>query len=864
MATFTYVDLIEWSIQLPEWQRDALRRVLDHAEVTNADIAELAHLAKERYSPPGTIGPKAVPASADQAWFLAAALPAVRILALREIARVNALAPGPIQFEAKGLTVVYGGNASGKTGIGRILKKACRARDRGGPIRSNVFQPVPAEPASAILDFEVDGVRRSHVWVDGSTSDPDLRTINVFDSGCAAIQVEKANFISYTPAILQVFRDIAAVTDRVAETLRAEKATLEAPSSMMSVPRLPPDTAAGRFLNSLQPTSQRNDLEDLCTLTNEEKERAASLVRALADDPLRKAEAEAAHLRRLTDLSVLISNALRRVSDEATTTFISRLEEARITREAAEAARAAFAGRTVLEGLGTAAWRLLWEAARRYSEEHAYPHGVFPVVGAGATCVLCQQSLSDEASERLHSFEAFVMTDVQRTADRASAELAVDVAAVRSLPLPRSARAAAREVGLPSHEAEDALRRFLVIGKLRRRFLLHVAEGKATGSPPLLPKPPELRAACVDIEAGIRDLRLASRAEGRLAMERDRDELQAREKLASHLPTLLAEIERLRAVERLDQALADCKTNSITLKAGQAATAIISDSLRGNFRDNLLAVGFSETPVEVRLGAGERGAHPYEMKLTARSDVPPSEVLSEGERTCVALAGFLAEIETTGNRSAIVLDDPVTSLDHRYRERFAERLIRESTNRQVIVLTHDLVFLFLLQKYGEQLGAALTEVSVRRGYNGGHGVAELGPPWEAMPVNKRLGRLRDELQEAKKLLRDGDREAYEQKAEWLYTRLRQSWERAVEEVLLNSAVVRFRDSVETQRLEVIADDVTRSDIQLVMVEMTRCSGYIHDKAGAAAAGIPGPDVIASDIEKLDTWVKDMRKNRRRR
>jgi AAA domain len=863
VATFTYADLIEWSIHIPEWQRDALRRVLDHAEITNTDIAELAQLAKGPYSAPEARGPGAVPASADQVWPSSAALPDVRLLAVREITRVNALAPGPIQFEATGLTVVYGGNASGKTGIGRILKKACRARDRGGSIRSNVFQPVPAEPASATLDFEVDGVGRSHTWVDGGVSDPDLRTINVFDSGCAAIQVEKANFISYTPAILQVFRDIASVTDRVAETLRAEKATLDAPPSMVSVPRLPPNTAAGRFLNSLQATSRCDDLERLCTLTSVERERAANLARALADDPLRTAEAEVAHLRRLTDLGVLTASALQRVSDEATTMFVDRLEEARTTREAAEAARAAFAGRAVLEGLGTAAWRLLWDAARRYSEVHAYPHRAFPVLGASAVCVFCQQPLSDEASERLHSFENFVMTDVQRTADRAAAELAVDVAALRSLPLPRSARAAAREVGLPNREAEDAHRRFLVIGKIRRRFLLRAAEGMSTRTPPLLPKPPELRAACSALETEIKNLRLASRAEGRLAMERDRDELQAREKLAPHLPTLLAEIARLRAVERLDKALADCKTHSITLKAGQAATAIISDSLRGNFGDNLLAVGFSETPVEVRLGAGERGAHPYEMKLTARSDVPPSEVLSEGERTCVALAGFLAEIETTGNRSAIILDDPVTSLDHRYRERFAERLVQESKSRQVIILTHDIVFLFMLRKYGEQVGIVPTEVSVRRGYNGGHGVAEMGPPWEAMLVRQRLGKLRSELQNARALLLAGDQEAYDQKAEWLYSRLRQSWERAVEEVLLNNAVIRFRDSVETQRLEQIADDVKRSDIQLVDLEMTRCSGYIHDKAGAAAAGMPGPDIIASDIEKLQAWVKDMRKNRGR-
>ena len=70
-----------------------------------------------------------------------------------------------------------------------------------------------------------------------------------------------------------------------------------------------------------------------------------------------------------------------------------------------------------------------------------------------------------------------------------------------------------------------------------------------------------------------------------------------------------------------------------------------------------------------------------------------------------------------------------------------------------------------------------------------------------MSVSKRLGVLRNELQTAGAILRKGDRAAYEQKAECIYKRLRQTWERAVEEVLLNRVLVRFGDAVETQRPE---------------------------------------------------------------
>jgi len=235
-------------------------------------------------------------------------------------------------------------------------------------------------------------------------------------------------------------------------------------------------------------------------------------------------------------------------------------------------------------------------------------------------------------------------------------------------------------------------------------------------------------------------------------------------------------------------------------------------------------------------------------------------VLSEGEKTCVALAGFLAELETTNNGSGIVFDDPVSSLDHHYRLRVARRLIAAAKERQVVVFTHDIVFLLMLTKYARKEGVTLKESSLRRG-GPRHGVPEEGPPWVAMTVIKRIGVLRKELQTAAALLRKGDRPTYEQKAEWIYERLRQSWERAVEEVLLNEVVVRFGDGVSTQRLKVLTD-ITDGDVQCVDSQMSYCSSFVHDESGAVNSGIPDPPVVEADIKKLEDWVDIVRKRRK--
>src|SRR5262249_31369377 len=68
----------------------------------------------------------------------------------------------------------------------------------------------------------------------------------------------------------------------------------------------------------------------------------------------------------------------------------------------------------MLTGTGFEAWTVLWEAARRFSQESAYPSQAFPVVESGAHCVLCQQDFDDTARHRMNQFEAFVASTTER------------------------------------------------------------------------------------------------------------------------------------------------------------------------------------------------------------------------------------------------------------------------------------------------------------------------------------------------------------------------------------------------------------------------------------------------------------------
>jgi len=69
------------------------------------------------------------------------------------------------------------------------------------------------------------------------------------------------------------------------------------------------------------------------------------------------------------------------------------------------------------------------------------------------------------------------------------------------------------------------------------------------------------------------------------------------------------------------------------------------------------------------------------------------DIVSEGEFGQSRLQPFLQNWSQSQNKSAIVVDDPVSSLDHLHRKRAAQRSSLEAKQRQVIVFTHEVLFM---------------------------------------------------------------------------------------------------------------------------------------------------------------------------
>ena len=108
-----------------------------------------------------------------------------------------------------------------------------------------------------------------------------------------------------------------------------------------------------------------------------------------------------------------------------------------------------------------------------------------------------------------------------------------------------------------------------------------------------------------------------------------------------------------------------------------------------------------------------------------------------------------------------------------------------------------------------------------------------------------VGKLRVRWQAADKLQRTSGSEAYETAAREMYGLLRETWEKAVSEVLLNDVVERYRPSIETQKLRHL-HDIMQGDIEIAEKAMTECSRWIRGHDHPARTDVRS---VASDARK---------------
>ncbi|MDA8120180.1 MAG: AAA family ATPase [Gammaproteobacteria bacterium] len=857
-------EILQWSQDRPAWQREALRRLVLNDELSDEDISDLAEICKSDH---GLAEQRdTVPLAKEHVPDQTAGAP-VSLVSIFHHRGVNALAEDQTLKFGPGLTAVYGDNGAGKTGYIRILKNACRARGLEKILGNVVSGTTPLAPVVAIK-YKVGAEPDPREWA-GGNEDEFVSRVSVFDTQCAAIYLTEKTDVAFRPFGLDLFDKLVKACKAVRTKLESEQHTLGTNALTAVQATIPEGTAVTKFLANVSSLTKPEAVQALAQLSSEEEARLALLEKSLLDlqanDPeklIRQLTVRAGRVQALVRHLKEVEAAL--ADDVMKAVFDARTEGHRKSEEAKRLREATFP-QGLLQGTGTDGWTALWESARRFSQEQAYPDKPFPVVGDAAHCVLCQQDLDHAAAHRLKQFEDFVASTVERELRQIRDTFTRRRKAFTDLKTTTEAvDETLKEIRIEHEAVADAISAALASNEKRRAaVLLALTEDKdlAADCTALVSVTAGAEGVSAQIDERIKTLRTSANDQTRKNMTAETQELRARKLLAAHRQAVLADIERRKKYAAYGLCIDDTKTQAITAKSTAVTKTVVSQKLKKSFQDELVNLSFRHVEVELKELGGADGVFYHKLVLTRTHGVELPKVVSEGEQRCLSIAAFFAELSTADDPSGIVFDDPVSSLDFQWRNGVARRLVQESKTRQVIVFTHDVVFLLSLRQYADELGVELLDQHVRH-QSKGAGVCAEELPWVALPVKKKIGYLNSCWQAADKLSRDGHQDAYEKEAKYLYGLLREAWERALEEVLLGGVVERYRPGVQTQQIAQIAD-ISAEDCRTVETAMTKCSTWLpgHDKAAAARAPVPAPAELKADIDALAAWVAAIRKRR---
>jgi energy-coupling factor transporter ATP-binding protein EcfA2 len=788
---------------------------------------------------------------------------------IKNLANVNQIPHGSaLTFGEKGLTIIYGDNASGKSGYARVLKKACRARHTTERIYPNVYAQAHTNPASASFVISTSGVQQPEVqWVDETSAPEILANICVFDSKCARIIIDEDNEVVYLPYGASVFHDLNILLKKFKTVLKSESPQPTLPPT----DDIPPTTQAGKFLSDLNADTTPEALAIATKWSPDNNRKLQSLTqeiaKAIAEDPKQQALRLRNLKNRVSNLKTDLEKIQSAVSPEAVATLQKQISAVNNAKRAYAIAsqQTPSLREEPLPGAGdNDEWKILYQAAEKYSTNVAYKDEDFPFTGPDSLCVLCMQPLSQDAKERFHRFKSFMKQATKKQLDAVTADLITISKQLADLDFEilDSYRDALDEIATRNKSCADLLKAYVEKALARRMSMQSAVQGLIVTSPLELPTYPisdiEIILTSMDQEA--EKLDKSADVENLAALQLQKAELDARKKLVAIKHDLTQYLRDLTMGKLYDLCIRETDTTSITKKGRQ----IVSTALTTPF-ETLLNKQLNAFGARIKLSLQPRGVAGETIhKLTLSSCQLPmgakvTDILSEGEQRIVSIASFLAELSACGHSNPIIFDDPVSSLDHNWREKVASRLTKEAFARQVIVFTHDIVFTCAAMDAAESTKVPLTIRCILRRGNV-PGTAEETIPWKAANVKQSIDALEKKVAQLSRTWKSMTTEDYSQSARPVYSKMRATWEKSIEEVVFCRTVQRFRAHipVNPEIMKVTVLDI--SDCKTLLAAHKKCCDITeaHDNIGPRNAPVPNPDEIEKDLAFLKGWVNHIK------
>jgi hypothetical protein len=830
----TQDEIFKWVQEFEPWKQELFRRSSASPELGAEDVQQIADLLLEQdttNSEPREVTRDELPEAEQQG-------EPMIVCSLSGLENVNAIDDGQeIRFEP-GLNVVYGRNGAGKTGYSRILKHAGRTLHRES-VLTNVRDKSDGGP-NAVMTIKI-GDEQESIRLDLEAPGPaKLGRICIADADACDIYLTSDTEVDYVPASLASVRRFAAALKTLDEELDGRRQAA-IPNEIDT--RIYGESAVAKMLVEMTAKTTDDSIFALADLSEADVARKAELmmqrgaIQASETPKLRlAAERDAASVQALLDDLRSLTRFLNSEQLDARRKELGNLEA---LRKASRQAATRFED-APLEGIGSDPWRKLWEAARLYAEHISQD---FPVDHEPASCPLCMQELGQDARQRLVRFEEFVKNNVNARLAKAQLTFRESLESIPDVDALRARHSHAIEL-LGQEQGEPGAQ--TVTWLAEAKIITEAIGSNALDDLRGISLPPDALDKWIkDRRTEVGEYAELERVEAQNAVMTELAELEARSLLGERRSEVVDYLAGLKEVAVIEAAKGKLGRTTASRKLTDLSRALIEANIQDALNRQLKALDF--TGLEVSAKSKSPGGKPkLELKFKTVDKVPLTAVLSKGEQRRLSLAMFLAELEVIADPSPMVLDDPVSSIDQEGRRHIARTLLALAAKRQIIIFTHELSFIYELDRLAPPDLPVRVQQLRRRGKTVGHVFPDV--PWQGLKAKQRVGPLHEKLVVARRLHEAGEEEEYEAAAIEYCLLLREAFERAVEEGVLVDVVTRRKDTVHVLSLRKIR--WSEEICQLVERGTDENSPWVHDQPRGDGALPPTPDELSEGLDLL--------------
>ncbi len=839
-----------WATELKPWEQLALEKVALGSELTELDYEDLLDACMQDAGLIERPTKAAAPLRFPRRAAIQVDEKRPKLRRLFDLHDVNALPEDQQLTFGDQVTLVYGGNGAGKTGYTRPL--GCAAFGRGQrevlpDARDATTERVP----SARFEIEVEGESKEISWEFGNDRPPELAGFYVFDGNSLPEHLTKSNLLAFSPRDLSLLTILAEVTDAVRDRLRALLAREDPPNSFGALFG-GPSTVADK-VTALAAATDLSDIEACARLTSEEEARISTLELEVAQLKSQTAAQRIGVLQQeATDLRRVVSQfgvAVEALDNNAETRAHSLRQNAdACQRRAAEHSSEEFRFEP-LKTVGTPPWRDFITSVMSLANLESSGRDEYPQ--PGDACLLCHQPLSAGAIDLIVRLREHLRSDAAAKYRAAEEAVTAEGRRLQSIDLNFfSPQSAARRL-VEAEEAALAGDLGSAIQHLERRKagLTNVLVNGAGEFPPPTNDAALVARLQILTQGRIREVARLQRDDPSNSLrttEQELRELRHRSLLREHLEEVKRYVSKKRWIDLGWGSLGS--TRHITTKYNELFQQLVTDEYTRTFQHIL---GRLKRDLNVALETrGHKGTTVRQVILNPEkfpAGFQVDRVLSDGEKRAVALADFLTEASLDPGCAGVVLDDPVSSLDRETKNSVSEYLAELSRQRQVVIFTHDLVFLSALAASCKKMSVATEHHWIRR-ENGNPGYVYLNnsPTCEEDYKSAKQARL------LYKRAKDAPPEEQEHLLRHAFGALRTSYEAFVLYDLFNGVVTRHEDRIGFDRLRTV--EIDRDVVAEVVDRMSALSrhieGHLHDDGSAGEK--PTPELLLQEIEAFET------------